>query len=336
MAGASKKLRRVQIGRQAAVDTEVDATYKWPGTGTILDNIDVQQIDQDVGIAGGTTEVNIPMKGGGLALGPDTAAFEMMLHLCEMSIKTVSGVIDGTGNDPYIYTYPFPTTAGNSIKQYTVEGGDDTQEEQFLNVFCSDWTLAGSARNPYQLSANLTGGTVAPGTFTSDPGLGLRNNMNFGMTKVYLDAVGGAIGTTQKSNTVHSLNFKYTSSQKAKETADGRLDFSFVQDTLDYSAILQVEFEHDSIATAEKAFYRAGTPRLLQVKVEGSTAFANPGSTYSVPTMLLNLPGVWMNFSKIGERNGNDVVTGTFESHYDSTAAIAGSVVLAVALDAVP
>jgi len=338
MSGGSKKARRIQLGRQAAVDTEVDATYKWPGTGTILDNIDIQQIDQDVGIAGGTTETNIPMKGGGLALGPDVAAFEMLLHLCEMSIKTATGVIDGTGNDPYIYTYGFPTTTPQTSKQYTVEGGDDKGEEQFLNAFCSDWTLAGSARNPYQLSANLVGGAVSPGTFTSDPGLGLRNNMNFGLTSIFIDDNDGTIGTTQKSNTVRGLNFKYTGSIKPKDTADGRdtLDFSYVQDTMDYNAVLQVEFEHDSTSIAEKAYYRAGTSRLLQVKIEGSTAFTNVGTTYSVPTCLINLPGIWMNFSKIGEANGNDIVTGTFESHYDSTAAIAGSIVLAVALSAVP
>ena len=338
MAGGRKKARRIQLGRQSAVDTEVNATYKYPGTGTILDDIVVAQIDQDVGIASGTTEVNIPMKGGILALGPDVASFEQILHILEMSIKTATPAIDGTGNDPYIYTYAFPTTSANTVKQYTVEAGDDVQEEQFLNAFCQDWTLSGSGRNPYQLSANLRGGTVSPGTYTTDPGLSARNNMNFGMTKIYIDDVTetGGPGTTIKSNTVRGVNFKYTSSIKAKDTADGRLDFSFVQDTMDYVATAEVEFEHDSIAVAEIAKYRAGTPRLLQIKIEGSTAFANVGTTYSVPTMLINLPGIWMNFGKIGENNGNDIVSGTFESHYDSTYGGAGAVIVAVGLSAVP
>jgi len=338
MTGGSRKLRRIQLGRQAAVDTEVDATYKYPGTGTILDNIDVQKIDQDVGIASGTTDVNIPMKGGGLALGPDVASFQQILHLLEMSIKTVTPAIDGTGNDPYIYTYPLPTTAGQTIKQYTVEAGDDTGEEQFLNAFCVDWTLNGSARNPYQLSANLLGGAVSPGTFTADPGLTTRDNMNFALTSVYIDDNDGSIGSTQVSNTVRGLNFKYTSSMRAKDTAEGRAtkDFSFVQDVCDYTAVLQVEMEYDSNTLAEIVNYRAGTSRLLEILIQGDRTFTNPGSTYSVPTMILDLPGVWTNFSKIGEANGNDIVTGTFESHYDSTAAIAGSVIVAIDLSAVP
>jgi hypothetical protein len=278
------------------------------------------------------------MKGGGLALGPDVASFEQILHILEMSIKTATPAQDGTGNDPYIYTYTFPTTAGQTIKTYTVEAGDDQQEEQFLYGFVTDWTLSGSGRNPYQLSANIMGRTVATGTFTSDPGLITHNNMNFGMTKIYIDAVSetGGAGTTQVSNTVRGVNFKYVGMQ-AKNTADGRLDFSFVQEAdQDGQITLDVEFEHNATAVTEKAAWRAKTPRLIQVKIEGSTAFGTPGNTYSVPTMLINLAGYWENFGKIGEQNGNDIVSGKFVCAYDSTAAIRGSIVVAAALSAVP
>lgn len=335
MAGR-RTLRRIQFGRESVAGTEVAATYKYRGKGTILDNAVVEKINADIGIVGGSTDLtNIPMKGGGLALGPDLASFEQMLHILEMSIKTATPSIDGTGNDPYIYDYTFPTTSGNTIKTYTVEGGDDTQEEQMLYSFCKDWTLAGSGRNGYQLSANLQGRTVNTGTFTSDPGLISHSNMNFGLTKIYIDDVDGSIGTTQKTNTVRGLNFKYESGQMAKDTADGRLDFSFIQGT-EYIATLDVEFEYDSTAVAEIANWRAQTPRLLQVLIEGSTTFTNPGSTYSVPTLILNLPGYWENFGKIGEANGNDIVSGKFVSVYDSTYAGAGDIIVAVALSAVP
>ena len=336
MAG-SRPLRRIQFGRQSAFDSGAVATYKYRGKGTILDNAVVQRINADVGIVGGTTDLtNIPMTGGGLALGPDVASFEQMLHLSEMSIKTVTPVQDGTGADPYIFTYPFPTTAIQTFKYYTVEGGDNQQEEEMINCFCKDWTLSGSARNPYQLSANLQGGTVTPSTFTADPGLITHNNMNFGMTKVYFDVVSGTIGTTQVSNTVRGLNFKYVGMQ-AKDTADGRLDFSFAQEAdQEGQIILDIEFEHDVVAVAQKVLWRAKTPRLLQIKVEGSTAFANAGDTYSVPTMLLNLAGYWENFGKIGESNGNDIVSGKFICAYNSTAALRGTLILAVALSAVP
>ena len=114
-----------------------------------------------------------------------------------------------------------------------VEGGDEIGEEQMLNCFCKDWTLVGSGRNGYQLSANLQGGTVTPAAFTGDPGLISHSNMNFGMTKFYIDAVGetGAPGITQVSNTVRGLNFKYKGFQ-AKDTADGRLDYSFAQEDI--------------------------------------------------------------------------------------------------------
>ena len=93
---------------------------------------------------------------------------------------------------------------------------------------------------------------------------------------------------------------------------------------------------HDAIAIAQKVLWRAETPVLLEIKIEGSTAFATPGTTYSVPTLLIKLPIKWSNFEKIGEANGNDIVQGSFFSAYDPTAAVGPSFVDVVELATVP
>ena len=274
------------------------------------------------------------MKGGTLAISQTPATFEGLLHILEMGVKTVAGSQDGAGTD-YIYTYAFPTTAGNAIKTYSIESGDDNEVERMAYCFVKDWTLSGNGRTAYQLQANIQGRAPALGAFSAGLSLLAVNNMNFGLTKIYQDAIGGTIGTTIKTNTVRGVNFKFASGIEAKDTADGRLDFSFTQGT-DYVVTCDLEFEHDAIAAAQKVLWRAQTPVLLQVKVEGLTAFATPGTTYSVPTLKINLPGYWESFSKIGEANGNDIVTGKFVSAYDTTAAAAGSVVVAVELSTVP
>jgi len=333
MAGR-RSLRKVQLGREGTAGTEVNATVIWRGLGTLLDNRKIDKVNEDVGIIGGTTRTNTPMKGGSINLTQTPATFEQLLHVLEASVKTATPSQDGAGTD-YIYTYAVGTTSGNTIKTYTIEGGDDTGEEQMLYCFVKDWTLSGNGRNGYQLSVNWQGRDVAPGTFTSLSTLGAVSPMNFGMTKVYIDAIGGTIGTTLKSNTVRSINLKFASGIEAKDTADGRLDFSFTQGT-DYVITGQMEFEHDAVALAQKIAWRAETAQLMQVKIEGNVAFATPGTTYTYPTLLINLPFKWSNFEKIGEANGNDIVQGSFFSAYDPTAAVAASFVDVVELATVP
>lgn len=333
MAGR-RALRKIQLGRETTAGTLVAASTIWRGYGTILDNRTVVRVSEDVGIIGGTTRTNTPMTGTGLAMDSVQATFEQFLHILEASVKTATPSQDGAGTD-YIYTYAAPTTSGNTIKTYTIEGGDDVQEEEFGYAFVKDWTLSGSGRNGWQMAANWQGRAVALSTFTGALSLPTVNNMNFGMTSLYQDAIGGTIGTTIKSNTLRSANIKYTSGIEAKDTADARLDFSFTQGTT-YTLTADLEFEHDTISVAQKALWRAETAVLLQIKIQGSTNFATPGTTYSVPTLLINMPGKWENFGKIGEANGNDIVQGKFFSAYDTTAAVGPSFVDVVELSAVP
>lgn len=333
MAGR-RSLRKIQWGRESTAGTNVAATYIFRGVGTIKDDIKIDRVSQDIGIVGGTDEVNIPMKGGTLAISQTPAAFETFLHVLEASIKTATPSQDGTGTD-YIYTYALPTTSGNTIKTYSIEGGDDTGAEEMSYCFVKDWTLSGNGRTAYQLQANWQGREVTTTTFTGALSLPTVNYMNFGLSKFYIDVIGGTYGTTIKASTLRGVNIKYASGIEAKDTADGRLDFSFAQGT-DYTLTGTFEFEHDSIALANKVDWRALTARKIQLKIEGTTSFGTPGTTYSVPTCLFNLPIRWSNFEKIGEANGNDIVTGSFISAYNTTVGAAGSVILAVELSAVP
>ena len=333
MAGR-RSLRKIQWGRESTAGTNVAATYIFRGVGTIKDDFKVDRVSQDVGIVGGTDEVNNPMKGGTLAISQTPAAFETFLHILEASVKVATPAQDGAGTD-YIYTYALPTTAGATTKTYSIESGDDTGAEEMSYCFVKDWTLSGNGRTAYQLQANWQGREVTTTTFTGALTLPTVNYMNFGMSTFFIDVIGGTYGSTIKASTLRGINIKFASGTQAKDTADGRLDFSFAQGT-DYVLTGTFEFEHDSIALANKVDWRAMTARKIQLKIVGSTAFATPGTTYSVPTCLFNLPIRWSNFEKIGEANGNDIVTGSFISAYNTTVGAAASVILAVELAVVP
>jgi hypothetical protein len=90
---------------------------------------------------------------------------------------------------------------------------------------------------------------------------------------------------------------------------------------------IDVTFEHNASAVAEKANWRAETVRLLQLKWEGSTV-ATPGTTYSVHTLIVNLAGKWESFDALSDQDGNDIVTGTFRGKYSSTDSLFGQFIV--------
>jgi hypothetical protein len=73
---------------------------------------------------------------------------------------------------------------------------------------------------------------------------------------------------------------------------------------------LNVTFEHNATAVAEIAAWRAGTARQIRLQFDGS------GSKYA----RFDMAGKWEKFDKIGEKDVNDNVTGTFVACYDTTA----------------
>jgi hypothetical protein len=137
--------------------------------------------------------------------------------------------------------------------------------------------------------------------------------------KLYVDDVTGTVGTTQKSNTLLEMSLEIGTGIVPVWTADGQLYYSFVKNT-GPEIVLALTFEHDGISTAEKVNWRSQTPRLIQLKFEGS-ALQTAGTTYQKKTLILNLAGRWEKFDALGDQDGNDIVKGSFRARYNATAA---------------
>lgn len=331
MAGI-KPLKKIQLGRQSS-ETIVAATTVWRGTGSLRDEREPVFPAEDIGYLSGTSRSYIPKIGAGIDLESVEATFEQFPHLLEMSIKTVTPTQDGTGSG-YIYQYDFPTTAAPTIKPYTVEGGDNQQAEVMDYAHCAEWTLEGNKGEAWMKSGNLVGRQIANQAFTASVAVPTVEEMLFQRTKLYIDAIAGAWGTTLKSNTLLSASLNYKSGIIPKWVADGNLFYSFYQFTQP-EVRLSITFEHDGNATAEKDFWRSQTARLLRLKIEGST-FAAAGTTYSVKTCLIDLAGKWVGFEPLGDEDGNNIVEAEFLARYDATGAKFGKVVVVPALSALP
>lgn len=314
-----RALRRIQLGKETTPGTLVAATTIWRGKGTIEDLLEVKYPEEDVAMIAGGNRFNIPRVQAALAMEDTEATYEQVFHIFEASHKLVTtGVADGGGTGK-VYTYPFHSLAAlNTIRTYTIEGGDDFQEEEFGYGFIKGYKFSGAAGGPVMVSADWVGRQVAPATFTASIAQTVVEDVLFSLGKLYIDAIGGTIGATQKTNTFLEFSLEVTTGWIPYFTGDGQLYFSAHKATMP-EVVLKVKFEHETTSVAEKANWRAGTPRLIRVQFLG-TALTTP-ATFTNKTLRFDLAGAWEHFDKIDEKDGNDIVEGTFRARYDATAA---------------
>ena len=330
-----KALRRIQLGQESVDGTPVVATAIWRGLGTIEDTREVVFPEEDVGFVSPIDRSYTPKLEGALAMDPIEATFEQLPYILTAGVKDITtGLADGPGTD-LIYAYTFSTTAKNTIQIFTLEGGDDTQAEEFNYCFVTDFKLEGEAFAAWMMSANWVGREVTPTTFTGSISIPTVEEILFSKTKLYIDAIGGTLGSTQISNTLLSASLDVVTGFKPVPTGDGNLFYSLHALKERPQVTLSVTFEHDGSATAEIVNWRAETPQLLRLECEGS-AVATPGTLHSNKLLLIDLTGRWESFEKIGEQDGNDVVTGVFRAGYHATPATFAEVTVVNELTTLP
>lgn len=314
-----RKLRRIQLGREVTPGTAVAATSIWRGIGTLEDRRVTEFTEEDVGNVAGYTRTSNPKQEGHLTMEEVDATFEQLFHILEAGIKNVgTGVADGAGTGK-IYAYPLPSTALNTIKPYTIEGGDDQEAEEMEYSFVEEFKLTGEGGGPVKVSAEWVGRTITVTTFTGALSVPSVESILFSLGKLFIDAIGGTIGTTQKSNTFLKMEVTIRTGWKAVWTGDGGLYFTFNKQ-IGPEVIANITFEHDGSATAEKVNWRAQTARQIRIQFEGSN-LGTPGTSFTKKTLRIDLVGKWEKFEKLGEENGNDIVAGSFRARYDGTPA---------------
>lgn len=329
-----KALRKIQMGLETTAGVAVAATALWRGNGTIEDARETVFVEEDVGYLSGLDRVYIPKLLAKLSLDETPATFEQLGYVFAAGIKNVvTGSADGAGSGK-IYTYTFPTTAANTYKTYTLEGGDDQQAEEMEYSHVEAFKLAGKGGEAVTVQADWQGRQVTATTYTGSIAAPTVEEVLFSKGKLYIDAIGGALGTTQKSNTLIGMELSVTTGLMPVWTADGNTYFSFTKLTMP-EVVLKITFEHDGIATTEKSNWRAGTARLIRVNFDG-TALATPGTSYTYKTLRIDLAGKWETFDKLDEQDGNDIVTGTFRARYNATAAKFAEIVVVNELASLP
>jgi hypothetical protein len=320
MAQGIKALRRIQMGAEDTAGTAVAATSYWRGVGTIQDNRVTEFPEEDIGILPGVDRSYVPKVEALLSLESTPATFEQLPYLFEMGIQNATPTTDSDSSGVYSYTVPVASTDArdaSDLKTYTFEGGDNAAAEEFAYGFVQSLTLDGNAGEGLMMSAEVVGRQVAPTTdagFTAGLSIPSVEEILFSKGSLYLDGCESTdtIGTTKISNEFLSMNFSYTTGWTPVYTADGNIYFSFIKQVRP-EAILQITFEHNTNSIAAVANWRAQTAQQIRVHFDGNAATHD---------FVMDMAGKWDNFEKIGEQDGNDIISGTFRGRYNSTAAL--------------
>jgi len=313
-----KVLRRIQLGRETTPGTPVAATTILRANGaTIEDDTLLEFPDENIALLVPTTRVARTAVGAKLAISDMPATFEQLPYVLAGAIRNiVSGTADGGGSGR-IYTYNFSTISPNPITTFTIEAGNDVQAERMEYSFVREFALSGAPKSVIKISSDWYGRQATNVSFTGSLSVPTVEEIIFQGARLFIDNE-NAIGTTLRSNTLLGFNLSVTTGWKEQFCGDGTLHFSFIKH-IGGSGTLEVTFEHNSIAVAEKTNWRNRTIRAVRLLIEGSNlGTAGPG--YTRKTLRIDGWGVWEKFDVLDEQDGNDIVKGTLRLGYSSVA----------------
>ena len=314
-------LRKIQLGKESTAGTAVAATTIWRGMGLLQNDLEVKHVDEDIGVALPTTRSYIPRLAASVSFDPVEATFQQLPYIFEAGVAAETPTQDGAGSG-YIYAYAMPTTAMNELNTYTIEGGDNVEAQEVEYGFVESFKISGNAAEGVMVEANWIGRQVNDTTFTpalTVPALVAGDHIVFGGSELYIDAVGGAIGTTQVSNTLLSFELDVTTGYRGKWTNEAKY-FDFIYwDRGSYSATLKLVYEHNATSEGQKDLYEAGTPRLFRLNFIGN-ALGTP-ATESNLSFRIDAAGVYTEMPD-GDVDGNATKEATVQVGYDATAAL--------------
>lgn len=316
----TKGLRQLQLGQEGTEGTAVAASARWRGmVDGLEDNQNVVAVEEEVGYLSGTDRTYIDRLSGTLNMPATPLTFQQVQYLLAASVSdvTTSTPDSGTGD---VYAYSCPTTSIPSIQTFTLEAGDDQQAEEMNGAFVESFELSGKGGEAWMMSAVWRGRTVTNTTFTGSIALPTVTTALFGKTSLYIDAIGGTIGTTQVTGSFLGATIRYNSGWKFKYSGDGYL-YPTIRyfDKSAYLLELVATFEHDSAGVARKTDWRAETPRLVRIQSLG--AALGTGGTYTYETFRFDCAAKVMSVPAFGDQEGNDILEVTMRSRYNSTAA---------------
>ncbi|MBX3050806.1 MAG: hypothetical protein KF753_04990 [Caldilineaceae bacterium] len=300
---------KIQLGQETTAGTAVAADIVWRGPAADIEETSpIVMVEESVGLLVPTGRSYVPLLSAVLSIPETEATFEHLPHIFTAGIKTVTP----SGGGPYTYgPYAPGVSSANTIKTYTLETGNaiagDGNEMEY--GFVESFTLSGKVGEAWKVSSNWRGRQKTAAAMTGALSLTTLEEILFGNTKLYIDATGGTIGSTQKSGVLLEASVQVNTGIQAVFAADGSLYFvthKFTPPSLDFT--LTMEVESGTIVAAERAFLRSQVARLIRLIATGT----------SDREFTIDLAGKYTSVGGYQNSNGNTTVQLSGSAVYSS------------------
>lgn len=321
-----KTLRQIQLGIETTSGTAVDADWQVRAEGTLKDEHERVWPAEDIGYMQQSGRSFIAKEGASITIDETPATSELLAYLLSMCItKDEDGTADGGGGGK-IYTFAMGSTAARAAPSTcTFEVGDDQRADEVEYAFVENMELSWAAGEPLNVSATLRGRQATDAEFTA---VTPTAQHELTKAKLYLDATGGTIGSTQKTSTFLGCTLSIPSGWMPVYTGDGQLYFTFLKDVGHSTDPITgtLVLEHDATGEAEIGFAKAGTTRLMKVIFEGDATTS--GTDYTCHTFIAQAAIQYTDVPELSEQDGNDTLELPFKLIYSAADAQAGSFIV--------
>lgn len=225
------------------------------------------------------------------------------------------GGVTGVVEDSTAYRYTFtPTATANDLKTATIEIGDNTQAYEVEHSVGTRMELTLARNTPASMSVDFLGKQATATTFTGSLSDRVTEDINGALAAVYIDA--STIGSTLVTN-VLDVKIGLETMQTQFWALNGSLAPVDVYRSAPRSASVEmtIAFNNTTEYAAFKSNFNGDDPRLIRVKVAGSTI---AGSS-TAKLAQFDLYTVWAE-APFGEQDGLRVIQLSGETIYYPTA----------------
>lgn len=210
------------------------------------------------------------------------ASFEEIIWWWNLALKGSNLTGTTTGSTPAGYTHTFtPTAATDDLATATFKVGDGAVayilDRGVVNTMTMRWNPARGGDAYWMVSVEIFcrfGGTT---TFDAPSAL-TRHKIAAKGTKVYVDATGGTIGTTQVTGQIRSGSITITNNIEEKQMTED--DSVMADDFARGEQVISFEIVRELTADTEFAHLRAGTVRKIRISKEGDNIGSTPTTAY--------------------------------------------------------
>jgi hypothetical protein len=293
----------VQMGKETTAGTGVAADTVWRGPFAMIEDTEEQVVlEEQIGNLYGAEEAFTRMYGGRLSL-PETA-----LTFQHVGILLDAGIQAATPGAATAYTRTYNDVPGtvNVPSTWTIETGNfdsDDDSQRMVHAFCEEFQLSAQAGQEWRMSSTWVGRQTLQNALTAAVALQTVNVASLPMTKLYIDASGGTVKTTQKTGVLMGATLRRRTGFQPIPVGDGTRYYGAIKQVAPeatFSLTIEVEKDTTSLVSAERAIWRSRGIRLFCLDIVGDNADNN---------LEIQWAGRYSKVSGYENLEGNTVVT---------------------------